>query len=92
MNMVAGRTYQFVNPVTGAITQNTATTSSAVELTTGIIMVNPATAPFTIIYTPNICHDIFAQDTMTFVAIDSAGLVSAPATVTMNSTTNLCQH
>ena len=92
MNMATGVLYQFVNPATGAIAQATATTSSTVDLATGSITVSPATSPFTIIYTPNICHDIFAQDTLTFVAIDSAGLESLPATVTMNSTTNLCNH
>jgi hypothetical protein len=92
MNMATGTTYQIVDPVTGAIAQGTATTSSSVDPTTGVITASPPGSPSTLIYTPNICHDIFAQDTFTFVAIDSDGLTSAPATVTMNSTTNNCSH
>lgn len=93
MNMATGTIYQIVNPVTGAIAQGTATSSSSVDRTTGVITVTPTGSPFTVIYTPNTCHiEFFAQDTFTFVAIDADGLASAPATVTMNSTTNNCNH
>ena len=92
MNMVIGVVYQFVDPVTGVVSQATAPTSSVVNPTTGVITVTPAGSPSTIVYTPNICHDIFVQDSLTFVAIDADGLASAPATVTMNSTTNVCSH
>ncbi len=87
MDAALGAPYQLVNPDTGAITEGGVTASSIVNLTTGAITGAPV-----IIYTPNICHDIFAFDLFTFVAVDADGLTSAPATVTMNSTTNLCQH
>lgn len=91
--MGTGGTYQFVDPITGSVSQRTATTSSSVDGTTRVITVSPLGSPFTIIYTPNLCHiRDFAQDSFTFVAIDADGLASAPATVTANSTTNLCVH
>ncbi|MBI3607019.1 MAG: hypothetical protein HY207_03525 [Nitrospirae bacterium] len=109
MGMTAGLWYRFVDPITGVVSSEyspiQATTSSTVDITVytpsgsisptaGAITVSPATAPFTIIYTPNFCHDYFTVDTLTFVAIDAAGLVSAPATVTMNSNAAsvVCQH
>lgn len=98
LSMTSGRLYQFVDPDNLlAITQRTSTTASSVDETTGptrgTITVSPVGSPFMIIYTPNPCHvDIFAQDSFDFVAIDADRLASAPATVTMNSTDNLCSH
>ncbi len=94
MDMVGGSPYQVVNPVTGSYTIDGFTTSSSVDLTTGFVTPSPSTGPPVIIYTPNICHEYFTQDVITFVAIDSAGLISDSATVTMNSNANsvTCNH
>jgi hypothetical protein len=45
------------------------------------------------LYTPPLCHTTFIQDSFDFVAIDSNGLRSTPATVTMNENLNVsCNH
>ncbi len=85
-----GATYTRVDPVTGALTAlyvATASEQSVVNQTTGVITGAPI-----YVYVPNICHDIFVQDTFEFIVIDSDGNESLPATVTMNSTTPGCSH
>lgn len=101
MNMVVGQTYNYVDPnvidpATGYQVWTpgyVATTSSAVVIDTpsGTATVTGNPTPV-VIYTPNICHDIFTQDTMEFEVIDSAGLVSEPATITMDVKLRSCPH
>lgn len=105
--VVSGQSYWFVDPATGGfidpvtglpasdpvrVTSTSGISTSTVNLTTGTMTVSPAGSPYRFVYLPNICHDIFSQDTFEFVAIDAAGLRSPPAVVTMNSTTPLCVH
>ena len=86
--MSTGVTYQFVDPISGGVSQGTATTSSSVDGTTGVITGSPST----IIWTPNVCHEAFDRDTFAFVAIDADGLTSAPASVTMTALDTYCGH
>jgi hypothetical protein len=86
-----GRWYQIVDPVTGERVTGLASDyfpgPSAVNITTGDVTGVPA-----VVYTPNVCHDIFYIDGFEFVAIDALGNVSAPATVTMTAPQQLCNH
>ncbi|HET8761676.1 MAG TPA: hypothetical protein VFN94_11435, partial [Nitrospiria bacterium] len=91
MSMVQGITYQFIDPITGAQTQAMATSSSTVDETTGPGRGTVSGAPF-VIYTPNVCHDIFRTDSFEFVAIDSSGNVSPPATISMYRADITCPH
>lgn len=100
MGLVSGRYYQFVDPVTGGLTEARATTSSTVigpaptspSVAPGTMSVSPTGSLFIVVYTPVLCHTYIGQDTLEFIAIDSNGLRSAPATITMNESTNSCNH
>jgi hypothetical protein len=93
MGMILSRYYMFVDPVTGVKTKDQAanrySTPSTIAMPPGD---GTVTGSPVVVYTPKTCHTIFWSDSFEFVAIDSLGNVSPPATVLMTIPEAICNH
>jgi hypothetical protein len=86
-NLVVGQYLKIVDPVTALFTLQTSTVSSTVAYPAGTVV------GMYLVFTPIVCH--FANwdvDTIEYVAVDDQGNESLPATITITTSNNTCNH